>query len=222
MESGRLITVVSFLFASILAGGAYGDDLSIGLSVGNDGEKSFHLAIATHYKTTEKAIGLVKKKGISDEELPVVFFLADRGGIKPEVLINLRLRGRSWADITHQLGLGAEIYYVALRGSVAPPYGKAYGHFKNRPRKEWNKIILSDTDIMNLVNLKFMSKHYGYPPEEVMKLRSKGNGFVAVNKILKIKKMKGTKTRNKAEKKITENVPINKKKEKIHHPKKKK
>lgn len=222
MGTGRLISVVSFLFVPILAGGAYGDDLRIGLSVGDDGEKSFHLAIATHYKTTEKAIGLVKKKGISDEELPVVFFLADRGKMKPEVLINLRLRGRSWADITHQLGLGVEIYYVALRGSVAPPYGKAYGHFKNRPRKEWNKIILSDTDIVNLVNLKFMSKHYGYPPEEVVKLRSKGNGFIAVNKILKKNKVKGTKIRNKTERKSKDNIPVNKKNAKIGHPKKKK
>jgi hypothetical protein len=64
---------------------------------------------------------------------------------------------------------------------VGPPYGKAYGHYRNKPRKKWNTIVLRDDDVVNLVNLKFVSEHYRRPPDEVIRLRSRGKHFVVIN-----------------------------------------
>ena len=41
--------------------------------------------------------------------------------------------------------------------------------------------MLSDEDIINLVNLKLMSEHYGVPPEKIIKMRSGGKEFVSIN-----------------------------------------
>lgn len=51
--------------------------------------------------------------------------------------------------------------------------------------------MLSDDDVINLVNLKFTAEHYGYKPEEIIKMRSTGKGFVVIND--EIKKEKGKK-----------------------------
>ncbi len=40
--------------------------------------------------------------------------------------------------------------------------------------------MLGDDDVVNLVNLKFMSEHYGYPPEKIIKMRSGGKEFVSI------------------------------------------
>jgi len=77
---------------------------------------------------------------------------------------------------------------------VGPPYGKAYGHFKNKPKKEWKTIVLSDGDVVNLVNLKFVSEHYGRPPQEVIRLRASGKQFVTIyEEVKKERERKGEK-----------------------------
>ena len=73
---------------------------------------------------------LEKRKKISDEELPVVFFLAHKAGVKSSVIINLRLRGKSWFEISSHYNLSPDIYFIDLKTNPGPPYGKAYGHYK--------------------------------------------------------------------------------------------
>jgi hypothetical protein len=75
-----------------------------------------------------------------------------------------------------------------------PPYGKAYGYYKKKPKHKWKEIDLSDEDVMNLVNLRFMSSHYNYEPERIVKLRSQGRDFVVINDdVRKVRKIKDDK-----------------------------
>jgi hypothetical protein len=98
-------------------------------------------------------------------------------------------------DITFHFGLTAEVFYVPLKGKPGPPYGKAWGHYKNKKKNKWAQIRLTDADIVNFVNLKFISEKYGYAPEEVVKMRAKGQSFVSIN--AKVKKSKADKKKTK-------------------------
>jgi hypothetical protein len=83
---------------------------------------------------------IVRDRGIHQEELPVVFFLAQRARVSPEAVVDLRLRGMNWMDITLQFGLSPDIYYVPVKSvKGGPPYGHAYGYCKKHPKKEWKK-----------------------------------------------------------------------------------
>lgn len=160
-------------------------DINIGVSADETGIRDFYLAIGDHYRQPEKEIIVVRERGIPDDELPVVFFLASRAGVSPAAIIKLRLGGSSWMDITFHYGLTAGIFYVDLGRKPGPPYGKAYGHFKNKPKKQWGEIALADPDIVNFVNLKFLSSHYGYSPNEIISMRSKGQSFTKINASIK-------------------------------------
>ncbi|MEW6066883.1 MAG: hypothetical protein AB1610_01095 [Nitrospirota bacterium] len=182
-----IITALVFLLVPVSNSEAV---LDLGISIGEEGLRSFHLAIGDFYKIPRKDIGIFRKK-LPDEEIPVALFLAQRARIKPAKIIDLRLRGKTWMDISLHFGLGPEIFHVPVKESVVlgPPYGKAYGYYKNKPKKEWKKIRLRDGDIINLVNLKFLSEHYGLPPEKVIKMREKGIKFISINdEIVKEKK----------------------------------
>ena len=178
-----------FVFALIPAAGVSYAGVDFGLSIGDEGLRSFYVAVGEHYQVPEKEILIVRERHIPDEEMPVVFYLAARASVAPETIIKLRLGGKSWMDITAKYGFGPEIYYVALKSDPGPPYGKAYGHFKNRNRSEWGSISLNDADVVNFVNLRFISEHYGYSPDEIVKMRAKGKDFVSVN--AEVKKNKG-------------------------------
>jgi hypothetical protein len=150
------------------------------LSVKDEGRKSFYLAVGDHYRAPEAKIAYMKKKGIKDDEMPVVLHVAAKARVEPEKLVEMRLKGQSWADISLKFGLGAEIFHVPLEKDPGPPYGKAYGYFKKHPKSEWNKIKLSDDEIKSMVNLQFIAKRHSTSVDEVVKIGAGGSDFVAV------------------------------------------
>ena len=62
-------------------------DVSLGVSLDQDGLKGFYLAIGEHYKVPETEVVVVRQKNVPDEELPVVFFLARQASVSPETII---------------------------------------------------------------------------------------------------------------------------------------
>ena len=157
-------------------------DMNVGLSIGDEGIKRFYLAIGEQYQLPEKEVVVVRQRNIPDEELPVVFFLARQSKAAPDIIVQLRLGGKSWMEITAHFGLGADIFYVPLAHPVSrSPYGKAYGHYKDKRHGEWKTIHLADADIVNLVNLRFMSARHGCPPDEIVRMREHGQTFVQIN-----------------------------------------
>lgn len=181
--------------------------VDIGVSIGDEGLKGFYLAVGDYYRVPQREVIIIKERGIPYEEMPVVLFIAGRARVAPEIIVDLRLRGMSWMDITLRFGLTPEIYYVPVR--VGPPYGKAYGYYMNKPKKKWKKIVFKDSDIINLVNLKFTSEHYKYSPKEVIKMREKGKNFVVINDEIK----KGKKEHKVKDKKLSKERGYGKDKE---------
>ena len=140
----------------------------------------FHVAVANYYHVPEREVVVIRERRISDDELPIVLFMAREARVPASRIVALRESGRSWWAISVHLGLRPEVYYVPVAVAPGPPYGKAYGHYKKKPRSQWNTIVLSDSDIINLVHLRFLSEHYRIAPERVMEARGRHRDVVAV------------------------------------------
>lgn len=199
----KIFTFLMFLF--LIPGMMLAQDnkVDLGISVVDGKLRSFYLAVSDYYRVPGREVVATKERyRLRDEELPVIYFLAARVRVDPSVIVDLRIQGMSWLDVTFHYGLTPEIYYVPVTvKKVGPPYGKAYGYYeKYRPNKEWKKIILSDYEVIDLVNLRFISEHYHLKPEVVMEMRSRGKNFLTINEeSTKGKQAKATK--NKASKK---------------------
>jgi hypothetical protein len=172
--------------------------VDLGLSI-TDGElRSFYFAISEHYRVPERqVIEMREKYRLRDDELPVVFFLAARARVAPSVIVDLRLGGRSWLDITFHYGLTPDIFYVPVKTkNIGPPYGNAYGYYKKyRPTKEWKKIALTDGEVIDLVDLRFVSEYHRIPSDDVIKMRGAGKSFVGIH--VEVGKGKGKKKETK-------------------------
>ncbi len=177
---------ILFVFASLiflLMPAVLNAEVDFGLSATNDGIQSFYLSIGEHYNVPQHEIKEVHARHIPDEEIPVVFFFATHAHVPPSTIIDLRLRHKTWHDIAVKYDLSPEIYYVPVETKrIGQHYGKAYGHYKNRPRKQdWRKLKLSDKEVVDLVNLKFMSEYHQYPSEQIIQMRGEGKKFHAIN-----------------------------------------
>jgi hypothetical protein len=169
--------------------------VDVGLSVDEDGIKGFYLAIGEHYRVPEREVIVVRERNVPDEELPVVFFLARHASVEPAAVVKLRLGGMSWMDITIHFSLSPSIFYIDFDRDPGPPYGKAWGHFRKHEKARWGEIRLPDADIVNIVNLKFVSEKYGLAPAEIVKMRARGDGFASIHKQAKAGKGKPAKNK---------------------------
>jgi hypothetical protein len=176
-----LLSFLTFIMAGSFACTTSRAGWDAGISVSDEGLTGFYLSVSEYFRVPQREVIIVRERRIPDEELAVVFFMAGRAGVKRTTIIDLRLGGMSWYDITIRFGLTPEIYYVPVKVVKGPPYGKAYGYHMNKPKKQWAKVKLTDVEIIDLVNLKFISEHYGYPAEEVIKLRRGGKDFMSIN-----------------------------------------
>ena len=177
-----MIGLLMFLIAAFIPTFAEAQENSGGPGVG-DVIASFLLSMSEYYLVPEKEVEVVYKRGFHEEDLPVVFFIAQRAHASPEAVADLRLKGMNWMDITTHYGLSPEIYYVPVR--TGPPYGHAYGYYNKHSKGGWHRDDLEDGDIVNQVNLKFISEHHKYSPEKVMEYRSDGKSFTIIDRDIK-------------------------------------
>jgi hypothetical protein len=141
----------------------------------------FHIAVANYYHVPEREVIVIRERRIPDDEIPVALFIARHASVPWARVVDMRMRGDSWWAISVRLGLGPEVYYVPVASTPGPPYGRALGHYKKKGRKEWRTIVLTDADIVNLVELRFLSEHYRVAPERIIALRADDRDFVAIH-----------------------------------------
>ncbi|HRD01555.1 MAG TPA: hypothetical protein PLP57_02790 [Candidatus Saccharicenans sp.] len=191
-----LFFIIFLLTLELLPGPARlsAQNVNLGMSFADGKLLGFYFSISKYFNVpSEKVIDIRNRYRLADDDLPVVFFIARQARVEPAVIIDLRLKGMSWWDISVQFGLNPEIFFVPVRVTrVGPPYGKAYGYYRRyHGQKNWGKVILSDDDIINLVNLKFISEAHQAEPERVMKLRTKGQRFVDIHDTIQMEKRQG-------------------------------
>jgi hypothetical protein len=141
----------------------------------------FHVAVANYYHVPEREVIVIRERRIPDDEIPVALFIARHAGVPWTRVVDMRLRGDSWWNISVRLGVSPEVYYVPVAVVSGPPYGRALGHYKKKHRKEWRTIVLTDADVVNLVELRFLSEHYHVAPERIVALRSNDRDFVTIH-----------------------------------------
>ena len=144
---------------------------------------SYFVSIGAYFAVPQTDITAIREQGIPDEGIPVVFFVAQQAKVAPATIMEMRLKGQTWSEITAHYGFGPEIFYVPVEPNIEVgfPYDHAYGYYKDKPRNEWSSMYLQDAEIINLVNLKFLSEHFKYPANSIMKMRQADKRFYTIN-----------------------------------------
>jgi hypothetical protein len=155
--------------------------VSVGVSAGSQGLNSFYLDIGNYYQVPQAQVEIVRQRHLPDDEAPVAFYLAQQARVAPEVIVTERLSGRSWMSIALGFHLNAANFYYALDEEPGGPYAATYARFRGN-RNRWNRIRLRDDEIINLVNLRFATQHYGYRPQELSTFRAGGRHYYEMSR----------------------------------------
>jgi hypothetical protein len=127
--------------------------------------------LAEYYQVPVYQVVAVQQR-VPMEEVPVVLHLALRAHVAPNVVLGLRLGGLSWSGISLKLGLGNDVFFVeGGEVLVGTPLERLYVGFWGLPRRRWAALRLSDEDIIDCVNVRFVNAYYHRPLVELGRVR---------------------------------------------------
>jgi hypothetical protein len=151
-------------------------------AVAVDLQADYFRSVQKYFGVDQNDISRLTKSGIDDHDLPVVFFIAQKAGHRPNAVAETRREGKSWMDVCKQYSLDATDFYMIVTGKIkSRTYGPIFDRYKQTPEKKWHEIKLTDTDITNLVNLKMMASLHDYSAYEIMAMRDYGKSFLRIN-----------------------------------------
>ncbi|MDE2655177.1 MAG: hypothetical protein F4087_08190 [Gemmatimonadetes bacterium] len=146
---------------------------------GGPDQAEFLRAVAEHFGTPQQEVAVLAQWRLDMAEIPVVLFVADRAGVSPDVVISQRRRGEGWMAIAHGYSVHAGDFHIPIDGDAGILAG-AYERFSARAASEWHEVTLSDVEVAALVNVRFLSRHLGLRPDQVVGELGGSEGMVAV------------------------------------------
>ncbi len=150
------------------------------ITVSNPGAMPVTVTFSEYYKVEPRIVDGLMAQNVSNDDISVALFLANLAKVTPETVIGYRAKGLSWADITGQLGVKPDVYFVGLPSNPGPPYGNAWGYWKNRRAQPPPVFNLADDDLRNLVQLRLVSQYYKVTPRTVIHWRGSGKDFSTI------------------------------------------
>ncbi|MDD4855269.1 MAG: hypothetical protein PHU41_05445 [Sulfuricurvum sp.] len=159
------------LITGILGTSLAASNFDIGISGSDRGINGFSLSIGDYYRVPQQEVMLIERS-IPRDEMSVVYFLARESHRDARYISDLRIRGGSWWDISLRLGLDPRtLYIVDSHRHSGPPYGEAYGYSKGK------RHHLRDAEIIELVNVRFLSDYHHISPDDVIDRRRGGERY---------------------------------------------
>ena len=133
------------------------------------GELAYYRAVASYFQVPASEVAILAHGGdIAADEIPVVLFVARRGGVSAEAVAALRESGRGWTELAQRFGVGANALHVPLGDPAsAGALSAAYQRFAATPMPQWSTMRLESDEIVALVNVRVLAQALGVEPDAV-------------------------------------------------------
>lgn len=147
--------------------------------------EGYYRAASEHFGVAVAEVQILAEWNLPPDEVPVVLFMAQRGGISADAVAALRGSGRSWSDLGTRYGVHAGVLHVELpEGAALGPLTRAYGEYRSRSSAGWPGIRLDDAEVVTLVNVRFLADAVDRPAAEVLEALGRAGSAPAAYRML--------------------------------------
>jgi hypothetical protein len=166
-------------FLGIPAGrAAVSFDVAVGMNVNEDTRIFLNITNQTWQPTVPATV--VQRCRYPEDDFPVVAFLAYHSHRDPNFILRLRTDGYSWSEIFYRVHVDPGVLFVGIDRDPGPPYGKAWGYWRNNSRHGHHAHYrFSDRDVVGLVKVQTVSRHFGTSPFSVIDAQRHGERMEA-------------------------------------------
>ena len=138
---------------------------------------AYYRAVGAHFKVPPGEVMVLSEWRLPPDEIPVVLYIANRGGISPDAVVALRQGGTGWPVVARRYALDAGSFHVRLDGA-AGSLARVYSEYESRPQAQWSAIQLADDEVIALVNLRVLSEVLRSAPLVVLQARDRAGSWV--------------------------------------------
>ncbi len=135
-------------------------------------QASLHLSFDVWKLPIADANHLAGEARVSPDDFMATAFLSNRSGASLQAVWDLRRTGLSWLQVAVRLGVPMETIVVQPTRDYGPPYGKAWGYWKNHGRgkghPEHGAFALSDPEFIAMARVQTLCRATGRTPDEVI------------------------------------------------------
>lgn len=165
--------------------------LTFGQTISELEESDYKNAIAKYFEHDFAQVENMAAKGFSLEEVPVIIFSAQKTKLTTDNIIALYKGGQSWQNIIENNNANLNDFYFSISSQFkSKTYLPIFNKFKAFNSKAKGSADLSDKEIIDMVNLQFVTKHYDFNVFEIMAMRDYGKKFSRINADVKLVKEK--------------------------------
>ena len=135
----------------------------------------FLMTIGDHFNVPYEDVADVIDLGISNDDLSVVFFVADKANVPAMKVAMQRLSGENWYQVYHALGLKSSHFYVQLD---AKKDKRLFRRLSGLHKGQWtNDLVLRNKEVINLVNISVMNDVFPDNATAIASGRALGESF---------------------------------------------
>ena len=163
----------------LLSGGASRAAVSFDVAVGMDVNEDTRIFLNVTNQVWHPAVATTVVRGCPypEDDFPVIAFLSYHSHRSPSFILNLRNEGYSWSEIFFQLNVSPSVLFVGIDRDPGPPYGKAWGYWQKHYRPGARvRYRLADRDVIGLVKVQTVSRHFAAKPLAVIESQRDGRG----------------------------------------------
>jgi hypothetical protein len=158
----KIITIAATLVC--LGGVLSASNFGIGISGSDEGIDSFSLSIGDFYGVPIQEVREVEYY-VPHEHASIVYFLANNAGVNARYVTDLRRQGLNWWNISLRLGLDPYMLY----------------RFDNRYYGKSRHHRLSDSEIADYVNVRFISDYHHINRHDIIDRRRQGEKYYRIH-----------------------------------------
>jgi hypothetical protein len=149
---------------------------------GESRDRSTYLAVmATYFQVSPMEVEILLEGRNAIDELPVLLLLAQETGMSPAALSASRRGGATWMVLLRRFGLNAAHLHVPLQAAdVDARVERVWTLYRDSDRSAWERIELTDEEVITLVHLKVLSRHHGVDPGRILGTRAAVGSWVEV------------------------------------------
>ncbi|MBP7868226.1 MAG: hypothetical protein KA419_20040 [Acidobacteria bacterium] len=138
--------------------------------------QAYFSLVGNSYGFADNDVIAMREMGILEDELPLLFFIANRAHCHPRDVARYRLGHHSWMDVSRHYRLGPDAYYLQVDGYNEAAFGGRYSYL-GYPRDRWSAVQFQDADLVYLANAHMLSRHYRVSPLDVYRGALGGKRF---------------------------------------------
>lgn len=162
--------------------------LTAGVVSAGDLNDEYFSALANYHGVSYEEVFAVSDE-VGANEVAAAYAISERSKVSIDKVVELRSGNESWANVARDCGLGGADFYIMISGKIeSSTFSPIFDKFKAAPASAWSELVLSDDEIVNLTNLRFVSSHHDYSMFEVMAMKDISSDWSRVNRKVTIAK----------------------------------